>query len=253
MPYPWLDATYVKCRREGHVASTAIGCDERGWRHVLGVSVVDTEFLDSWAGFLKTVKDRGHPRRPACRLRRPRGPQGAIAETFQGGTAWQRCVVHLERDCVREAASRQLKRRVARIVAPIFRARDADVVRAAHHVACDMLEKCCPKAAKVMEKAEPDALAYLDFLVSYWKRLRADNVQERTNHETGRRSRVVQVFPSAASLERLAGAVMCGRRCVERCALLRRGQDRRALRRGQRGRRARRADLGAVGATAPHG
>ena len=47
VPYAWLDATYVKCRREGRVASTAvvtaIGCDEGGWRRVLGVSVVDTE------------------------------------------------------------------------------------------------------------------------------------------------------------------------------------------------------------------
>lgn len=40
-PYLWLDATYVKCRREGRVASTAvvtaIGCDEGGWRRVLGL------------------------------------------------------------------------------------------------------------------------------------------------------------------------------------------------------------------------
>ena len=47
VPYVWLDATYVKCRREGRVASTAvvtaIGCDAGGWRRVLGVDVVDTE------------------------------------------------------------------------------------------------------------------------------------------------------------------------------------------------------------------
>ena len=41
-PYLWLDATYVKCRRSGRGASTAvataIGCDSEGWRHVLGVA-----------------------------------------------------------------------------------------------------------------------------------------------------------------------------------------------------------------------
>ena len=36
-----------------------------------------------------------------------------------------------------------------------------------------------------------------------------NNGQERTNREIKRRSRVVQVFPSAGSLVRLAGAVMC--------------------------------------------
>ena len=38
---------------------------------------------------------------------------------------------------------------------------------------------------------------------------RTNNVQERTNREIKRRSRVVQVFPSTGSLVRLAGAVMC--------------------------------------------
>ena len=82
-------------------------------------------------------------------------------------------------------------------------------MRAAYHLAIEMLEGCCPEAARILEEAEPDALAYLDFPPSHWKRLRTNNLQERTNREIKRRSRVVQVFPSAASLERLAGAVVC--------------------------------------------
>ena len=65
---------------------------------------------------------------------------------------------------------------------------------------------CC---ASVAEEAEPDALAYLAFPPSHWKRLRTNNVQERANREIKRRSRVVQVFPSERLLERLVGAVMC--------------------------------------------
>ena len=76
-------------------------------------------------------------------------------------------------------------------------------------MACDMLRDCCPKAAEVAEEAEPDALAYLAFPPAHWKRLRTNNVQERANREIKRRSRVVQVFPSERSLERLVGAVMC--------------------------------------------
>lgn len=70
-------------------------------------------------------------------------------------------------------------------------------------------ESCCPRAAAILEEAEPDALAYLDFPPTHWKRLRTNNAQERTNREIKRRSRVVQVFPSTGSLVRLAGAVMC--------------------------------------------
>ena len=61
----------------------------------------------------------------------------------------------------------------------------------------------------MLEEAEPDALACLDFPPSRWKRLRADNVRERASREMKRRPRVVQVFPPAASPVRLAGAVMC--------------------------------------------
>lgn len=212
MPYLWLDATYVKCRREGHVASTAIvtaiGCDERGWRHVLGISVVDTESYDSWLGFLRKIKERGIAGVLLVTSDAHEGLRRAIEEVFQGAS-WQRCVVHLMRDCVREAKTQQTRRRVARILAPVFRAKDKDQVKAMYHLACELLEKCCPKAAKILEEAEPDALAYLDFPESHWKRLRTNNVQERTNREIKRRSRVVQVFPSVASLERLVGSVMC--------------------------------------------
>ena len=212
IPYIWLDATYVKCRRGGRVASTAvvtaIGCDESGWRRVLGVSVVDTESYESWLGFLRKLRDRGATGTELVVSDAHGGLVRAIGEVFQGA-AWQRCAVHLMRDCMREAGSWQLRRRVGRIVSSVFRARDAATAVAMYHAACEMLEGCCPRAARVLEEAEPDALAYLDFPPSHWKRLRTNNVQERTNREIKRRSRVVQAFPSTASLVRLAGAVMC--------------------------------------------
>lgn len=212
VPYVWLDATYVKCRRGGRVASTAvvtaIGCDAGGWRRVLGVDVVDTESYDSWLAFLRKIRDRGVSGVELVVSDAHAGLVAAAAEVFQGA-AWQRCAVHLMRDCMREAGSWQLKRRVGRIVSQVFRGRDAATVTAMYHVACDMLEGCCPRAAAILEEAEPDALAYLDFPPSHWKRLRTNNVQERTNREIKRRSRVVQAFPSTASLVRLAGAVMC--------------------------------------------
>ena len=212
VPYVWLDATYVKCRRGGRVASTAvvtaIGCDAGGWRRVLGVDVVDTESYDSWLAFLRKIRDRGVSGVELVVSDAHAGLVAAAAEVFQGA-AWQRCAVHLMRDCMREAGSWQLRRRVGRIVSQVFRGRDAATVTAMYHVACDMLEGCCPRAAAILEEAEPDALAYLDFPPSHWKRLRTNNVQERANREIKRHSRVVQVFPPEGSLLRLVGAVMC--------------------------------------------
>lgn len=113
------------------------------------------------------------------------------------------------RDCMREAGSWQLRRRVGRIVSQVFRGRDATTVTAMYHAAREMLEGCRPRAAAILEGAEPDALVYLDYPPSHWKRLHTNNIKERTSREIKRRSRVVQAFLSTASPVRLAGAVMC--------------------------------------------
>jgi putative transposase len=211
-PYLWLDATYVKCRREGRVASTAIvtaiGCDEHGWRHVLGVSVVDTESYDSWLSFPGSVRARGAGGvRPAASDAHE-GPGRATRETSRGA-AWRRCVARPVRDCARGAGSRRPERRAHGMVAPVFRAKDADQAGVTCHLACETLGECCPRAARVLGEAGPDALACPGLPQPHRRRLSADDVQERTNREIKRRSRVVRVFPSEEAPARLVGAVMC--------------------------------------------
>lgn len=211
MPYLWLDATYVKCRREGHVSSTAIvtaiGCDADGWQHILGLAVVDTEPYSSWKGFLEKMRAGGAEGVQLVTSDAHEGLKRAISEAFLGA-AWQRCAVHLMRSCMGAAGSRSLNKRVAGIMKPVFRAKDAEQVRVLCHLAAEMLGECCPKAAEIWEDAEPDALACLDFPASHWKRLRTNNVQERTSCEIRRRTKAVQAFPSERPLLRLVGAVL---------------------------------------------
>ena len=73
---------------------------------------------------------------------------------------------------------------------------DPALVHEFYGLACEEVAGICPKAAELLEEAEPDALAYLDFPYEHHRRLRTNNVQERANRELKRRSRVVQVFPS---------------------------------------------------------
>ena len=212
VPYVRLDATRVKCRRGGRVASTAvataIGCGAGGRRRVPGVDAVDTEPYGSRPAFLRRVRGRGVSGVELVASDAHPGLARALGEAFRGA-AWQRCAVHLMRDRMREAGSLRPRRRIGRILSPAFGAGDAATAPAMHHVARDMLETCRPRAAAVLGDAEPDAPAYLDFPPPHRRRLRADNVQERANRETKRGPRVVQVLPSTGSLARLAGAVMC--------------------------------------------
>lgn len=130
----------------------------------------------------------------------------------------------------------------------MFRGRDAATVTTMHHAACDMLKGCCPRAAAMLEKAEPDALTYLGFPPTQWKCLHTNNVQEGTNREIKRRSRFVQMSPPhgfTGAYGRL-GHVRAGRDVTEVKVLLG-GKDGRALRRGPHARDRRDGRLGAAG------
>lgn len=112
-PYLWLDATYINCRDEGHVQSkgvvTAIACDTDGDRRFVGFGVVDTESAPSWKAFLKDLRRRGVLGVRCVVSDAHGGLASAIREVFNGA-AWQRCIVHLERDargCVRRGRTRQ--------------------------------------------------------------------------------------------------------------------------------------------------
>jgi transposase-like protein len=209
-PYLWLDATYVKCRCDGHVVSlaivTAIACGQDGVKRFVGLDVVDTESYPSWLAFLRRLRKRGVEDVVLITSDAHQGLRRAIEEVYSGAT-WQRCIVHLERNVCGMLKTRRERALAGSILQAVFRESDADSVREAYHVAIEEVGKLNTAASEFLEEAETDALAYLDFPDAHWKRIRTNNVQERTNREIKRRSRVVQVFPSQASLLRLVGAV----------------------------------------------
>ena len=65
-----------------------------------------------------------------------------------------------------------------------------------------------PRLSVWMEANIYQGLTVMSFPVEHQKRLRTTNLSERVNRELKRRTRVVSIFPNAASLERLATAVL---------------------------------------------
>lgn len=210
-PYLWLDATYLNCRDEGHVQSkgvvTAIACGEDGSRRFVGFDVVDTESAVSWKAFLRALRKRGVTGVKCVVSDDHEGLAQAIAEVFQGA-AWQRCIVHLERNVAGWFSKREDRAVAVAAMKAVFAERDPQLVRAAYRQAAARIAEIKPRAGELLEDAEADALAYLDFPYEHHVRLRTNNVQERANEEIKRRARVVGVFPSVGSMMRLVGSVL---------------------------------------------
>ena len=73
---------------------------------------------------------------------------------------------------------------------------------------CDRLQAPAAKVAELLEEAEDDLLAFLDFPAEHRSKLRSTNPLERVNREIARRSDVVGIYPNDASLIRLAGCLL---------------------------------------------
>src|SRR5437899_10688814 len=62
-PYIWLDATYVKARRDGRIVSVAVivavGVNSDGRREVLGLAIGTSEAEVFWTDFLRKLARRG--------------------------------------------------------------------------------------------------------------------------------------------------------------------------------------------------
>src|SRR5512141_1338634 len=62
-PYLWLDATYVKARRDHHIVSVAVivavAVNTDGRREVLGMTIGNSEAEPFWTEFLRSLTRRG--------------------------------------------------------------------------------------------------------------------------------------------------------------------------------------------------
>ena len=213
-PYLWLDATYCHCREAGAARSTAlviaVACDSSAHRRVVGLERVDTESYLSWRDFLLSLRRRGLSGVRLVVSDAHEGLVRAVREVLTGA-AWQRCTAHLMRNVEERCRRRGDGAAAVAALRAAFAERDPALVRAGYGRAVELLAGRDPAGAGLLEDARESALAYLAFPGEHARWIRTNNVMERLNAEVKRRADVVQVFPSAESLVRLAGAV-----CLDR-------------------------------------
>jgi putative transposase len=208
-PYVWLDATYVKVRRDHHIVSVAViiavGVNRDGRREVLGMTIGHSEAEPFWVEFLRSLARRGLRGVKLVVSDAHEGLKAAITKVLSA--TWQRCRVHFMRNAIAHAGKTQ-RRIVSAWVGTAFAMDDAAAARKQWRYVADELRPRVSKLAALMDDAEPDVLAYMGFPVQHRAKIHSTNPIERLNHEIKRRSDVVGIFPNEAAITRLIGALL---------------------------------------------
>jgi putative transposase len=210
-PYVWLDATYVKARQDGKVASTAVVIavgvkGDTGEREVLGLDVGPSEDGSFWLTFLRSLVERGLKEVRLVTSDAYRGLKGAIEAVLQGAS-WQRCRVHFMRNAL-SLVPKAAQQMVGATIRTVFAQPDAHSAHQQWRKVADGFRRRFPKLAELMEEAEEDVLSYAAFPQEHWQKIWSNNPLERLNKEVKRRTNVVGIFPNEAAVIRLVGAVL---------------------------------------------
>ena len=209
--YLWIDALTQKVREGGRVVnvSAVVGTSvsAEGSREIIGFDVFTSETTDSWTQFLRDLVERGLTGVELVISDAHGGIKAAIAQVL-GGASWQRCRTHF----MANLAGRSPKGNwpmIAALIRSIFEQPDRDATWDQVAVVVDRLTEAgfIDQATMLLDAAE-DILAFADFPVEHWSKIRSNNPQERLNKEIRRRTDVVGIFPNRKAVIRLVGALL---------------------------------------------
>jgi transposase-like protein len=209
-PYIWLDAIVLNVRENHRVVKLslgiAVGVDEQGERHILGLDLGAGESEVFWLEFLRSLKQRGLEESMLVISDAHSGLKAAIAQAFSGGT-WQRCSVHFMRNVLAQVSHKD-KKQVADAIKLIFDQPDQASAKVFLKKLAELMESRWPKVSRMLLEAKEDILAYKTFPSVHHRSIHSVNPLERLNREIRRRTRLVGVFPNRASVFRLVGTLL---------------------------------------------
>lgn len=208
-PYLWIDATYVKVRASGRIVSVAViiavGVNTDGTRELLGMATGPSEAEPFWTEFLRSLSRRGLRGVKLVISDSHVGLKAAINRVFKA--TWQRCRVHFMRNALAYAGKGQ-RQMVLALINTVFAQETAEAAHKQWRVVADQLREKFPKLSAMMDAAEGDVLAFMDFPKAHRRQLASTNPLERLNAEIKRRTDVVGIFPNDAAIVRLVGALL---------------------------------------------
>jgi len=165
-PYVCVDATCLKSRQDGDVASMAVviavgvnGNTEE--RQVLGLEVDPSEDSAFWISFVRSLVARGLGEVRLVTSDSHRGLKEAIEAVIQGAS-WQRCRVHFMRNAL-TLVPKAAQQMVGATIRTVFAQPDSESAHQQWRKVSDGFRTRFPKLSELIDEAEEDILSYTAF------------------------------------------------------------------------------------------
>jgi len=208
-PYLILDARYEKVREDGVIQSqavlVAIGINWEGKRQILGVELANRESQTSWREFLLALRQRGLAGVEFVVSDDHAGLKKAIAEIVPEAS-WQRCYVHFLRNAL-DYLPRKADDDCLQELRWLYERRNLAEAQRDLAAWLGRWQKKYPKLTDWVEEHIGSTLTFYRLPRLHHRHLKSTNMLERLNEELRRRTRVVRIFPNAASCLRLTRAL----------------------------------------------
>ncbi|MFQ5780115.1 MAG: IS256 family transposase [Nitrospiria bacterium] len=205
--YLYLDGVNFDMRIERSIQNVpvlvAIGVDENGIKHVIGMQSGDKESAGNWREFFKDLKQRGL-KTQAVRLGIMDGLSGlekVFLEEFPKAKV-QGCQVHVARNVLAKVPRVQ-KQAVADDLRSIFYASSYKKAKEQWHQFHTRWEKDLPSATRCLSQSLEKCLTFYKFPQEEWISIRTTNIIERLNKEFKRRTKPMEIVAGEASCYRL--------------------------------------------------
>lgn len=212
-PFVIADAKYLKVRENHTIVSkafmVALGITADGRKEIIGFAVYENESKEAWERFFAGLKARGLTGMELMTSDAHVGLLAALKSVYPE-VAWQRCQYHFTTNIVK-AAPKKEQEGLRTELREMFAAKTVKEARERRDEILRDYGDVAPKAMEILDDGFEDAMTVMLFPETMRPPLRTSNHLERENGELERRSSVIRIFPNAASLNRLMGAVLMER------------------------------------------
>lgn len=209
-PFIMADAMYIKVQEDFRVRSKGLmvvmGINLDGRREILGFDLCETETQYHWESLFTSLKRRGLRHVDLVTSDNHSGLVAAVQKVFQNAS-WQRCQFHFTRNILDKAPKRYQKG-LSTELKDMFNCSSLEAAKKKKDTIFEDYTKVAPDAMETLDEGFLDAMTVMSLPVKYRKPLRTTNYLERENQELRRREKVIRIFPNAASVLRLLGALL---------------------------------------------